>query len=178
MLLLQVFDHQQPDIEFGCISAVFGPAGSGMEDHALVAVDLSKWHHNSKELYTCKARDSPCCFAGCTLLTSIWLRALTQASNLAFCVLLVAMGLRLTRTLRTWHAGAVRSGPRQSVVVYTTLTKQQLKVLRDADGGDEGRLVLLNGEMGVKLVSRSLDEQSQKLLKSFIDSKKDKAAAT
>lgn len=42
--VLQVFDCRDgasaPDMQFGIFAAVFGPPGSGMEDQALVAINI------------------------------------------------------------------------------------------------------------------------------------------
>jgi hypothetical protein len=49
-LFVQVFSNgeqsdvqQDVDMEFGALRAVFGPPGSGLEDRALVQLDLGEW---------------------------------------------------------------------------------------------------------------------------------------
>lgn len=53
-LFVQVFGNgeeadiqQDVDMEFGALRAMFGPAGSGLEDRALVQLDLGEWQVHS-----------------------------------------------------------------------------------------------------------------------------------
>jgi hypothetical protein len=54
------------------------------------------------------------------------------------------------------------------VVVYTSITRQQLELLKDVPGGDERRLGVLAGELGVKLVGRPLDGDGLRLLEAIV----------
>lgn len=62
--------------------------------------------------------------------------------------------------------GAAKHAP---VVVYISLSREQLELLRDVPGGDERRIGVLTGEMGVKVVGRPLDSDALKLLEAIVE---------
>lgn len=66
-------------------------------------------------------------------------------------------------------AGAMRSGPRKPMVLYTTMSREQVAMARDVRGGDEARMSLVTGEHAVKLVGRSgLDRECTLLLQDIL----------
>ncbi|KAL6764102.1 hypothetical protein V8C86DRAFT_2482275 [Haematococcus lacustris] len=48
----------------------------------------------------------------------------------------------------------MRSGPRRALTLYTVLSRAQLSAVRNAPGGDEGRVALLARDSNIKLVGR------------------------
>ncbi|WIA32039.1 hypothetical protein OEZ86_002891 [Tetradesmus obliquus] len=67
------------------------------------------------------------------------------------------------------NLAALRSAAKHApVVIYTSISRTQLELLRDVPGGDERRLGMLAGELGVKLVGRPLQGDSLRLLEAIV----------
>jgi hypothetical protein len=61
-------------------------------------------------------------------------------------------------------AAAVRGASKDAPTVFVVLSRQQLALLRDVGGGNDGRLALLTEEMGVKLMGSPLTPKAQELV--------------
>lgn len=62
-------------------------------------------------------------------------------------------------------AGAVRGAGRgEHPTIFTLLPRSHIELVQDVRGGNEARLALLTGELGVKLVGQPLSQQAEQLL--------------
>jgi lysine-specific histone demethylase 1 len=121
----------EPDLQFGCFSAFFGPRFTEFQDDAIVAVDTSA---------VLGGEGGPGDGAGAGEVVAAGAGAAA------------AGGTGAGATGKPSAAAGRAGGP---VLVHALLTRRQLLALQDVDGGDEVRLALLAVEMGVRLFGRS-----------------------
>jgi hypothetical protein len=193
--LLQVFDSSLgdveggwwgPDEEFGIFAAVHGPPGTEFEDQALLAVNLGEHgilSYSARHTASCLFETHPgpvvmACKPHVVLMHvhNPWLLSTTMCATDIVADLVNSHCDAVPNSLPSCIicccscnlAGLRSTSKHAPVVVYTSITRSQLELLRDVPGGDERRLGVLTGELGVKLVGRPLDGHGLRLLEAIV----------
>jgi lysine-specific histone demethylase 1 len=150
----------EPDLQFGCFSAFFGPRFTEYQDEAVVAVDLGALMMGAGADASSRAAVAAAAQAAAAAAPAR--PAPGAAAN-------GGGGEVLPASISNRASSAASGG----VVVHALLSRRQLLALQDADGGDEVRLALLVAEMGVRLFGRSsgLGRRARHVLRAVADAR-------